>query len=1292
MKYLAALRTLMQLDGGRGNLVIALLVVALSNVVVTLVTLVWLGQVGPNVLAISTLSSLIIVLPATSLVGAWRRRIAESYRHSLQFEIERTRSYLGEAIESARMLYWELDLTSGSFQFDHSKLEWLGMAEPATPMGIRDWMAQMHPEDHAPFTACLEAALLPESTGFDLDYRMRQASGDWGWLHTRAQVKARSPKGQPLLAVGGTISIDQRKRTESALRNSEALLRATLASTDEGILIIGTNGQVLSVNERFLELWRVPTELAATGRDELLLGHVLGQLCDPDSFMDQVRRLYGSDAEARDRLQFKDGRVFDRYTRTLAETGQYGRIWCFRDVTEQARSQSALADSEQKLRAILDNVDACIYLKDAEGRYLFANRATCELWQTSPQAVIGQTDAQFFDRQTAQAIQANDRLVFDTGEKLCTEEQNQLRQTGQNIAYLSTKLPLRKDDGSIYALCGISTNVTTIKDLNRRLEEGNRFQTALMAAIPIPIFYRDRRGRDLGANLAYEQFMGRQRLVPGGESVQACGHDDPSKAERERDMHLMQRGGFEVYESEVEDATGAVHDVVFHKACFLDEAGQVSGLIGAIVDITDRKRSEGAVRESEQRAQSLYTLLRMVADNVPDLIWAKGLNRNFLFANKAMCEQLLMASDTDEPVGKTDRYFYLREQTRHADDPHWFTYGEVSQDSDDLTLQRGLASRFEESGNVQGQLRYFDTRKAPLVSERGEIIGVVGAAREVTAEREIRENLQVSAMVLANSSEALLLCDAGNRIVAVNPAFTHMTGYSFEEVAGKDPKLLASGQQNQDFYRSMWERIHATGKWQGEVWNRRKNGELFAEWLTINTLYLDDGSVHRRVALFSDITEKKRSEELVWTQANFDALTGLPNRRMFLDRLAQELKKAHRGGLKLALMFLDLDHFKEINDVLGHNEGDVLLAEAARRIAACMRESDTVARVGGDEFTVILSDQTDTGGVDRIANDILVALAQPFMLGAQQAFVSVSIGITIYPDDAVTQDELLKNADQAMYVSKGAGRNRFSYFTRAMQDAAQHRLHLMSDLRGALALNQFELHYQPIVDLCSGGIHKAEALLRWTHPTRGPVGPSEFIGLAEESGLIHDIGLWVLAQATRQAQRWRAHCDPSFQVSVNLSPVQLQSGARQLPWRSMLEDARLMGDALVLEITEGVLLDQSPRVVEELRALRAAGVEVAIDDFGTGYSAMSYLRHLDINYLKIDKSFVCNLAVDSSDFAMCEAIVVMAHKLGLKVVAEGVEGADQRDLLRGMGCDFAQGYCFAEALAPDEFERRFLSA
>jgi diguanylate cyclase (GGDEF)-like protein/PAS domain S-box-containing protein len=457
--------------------------------------------------------------------------------------------------------------------------------------------------------------------------------------------------------------------------------------------------------------------------------------------------------------------------------------------------------------------------------------------------------------------------------------------------------------------------------------------------------------------------------------------------------------------------------------------------------------------------------------------------------------------------------------------------------------------------------------------------------------------------------------------------------------------------------------------------------------VSVNTIETEAGSHPHHLCMIEDVTAKKQSEALIWQQANFDALTQLPNRRMFLDRLAHDMLKSQRDKSRIAVLFIDLDHFKEVNDTLGHQQGDVLLIDAAQRISACVRKSDTVARLGGDEFTVILAELDETDHVERIAQDILNRLLLPFDLGQEQAFVSASIGITLYPDDALEIDDLLKHADQAMYAAKGAGRNRYSYFTPTLQVAALNRMRLTNDLRGALKGQQFELYFQPIVHLASGAIHKAEALIRWNHPQRGLVSPLEFIPLAESSGLIIDIGEWVFRESARWVQRWRQQHYAEFQVSLNQSPLEFQrEGSAYQDWLRYLQSLALPGQSLVVEITEGLLLDASSAVSNRLLQLRDAGIQVALDDFGTGYSSLSYLKKFDIDYLKIDRSFTRNLAPNSSDMALSEAIIVMAHKLGLKVIAEGVETPEQRDLLAAAGCDYGQGYLFARPMPATQFD------
>jgi diguanylate cyclase (GGDEF)-like protein len=440
-------------------------------------------------------------------------------------------------------------------------------------------------------------------------------------------------------------------------------------------------------------------------------------------------------------------------------------------------------------------------------------------------------------------------------------------------------------------------------------------------------------------------------------------------------------------------------------------------------------------------------------------------------------------------------------------------------------------------------------------------------------------------------------------------------------------------------------------------------------------------------ALSREVRDRRLVEQAL-REVNVDRLTGLANRNVFQDRLEFDIKRSQRSGLPLALLFIDLDHFKEINDTRGHEAGDLLLKAVGQRLRGHVRQSDTVARLGGDEFTITLAELHDIELVTDIAQKLCNDLARPFMVGEEAAYISASIGITIYPRDAASAGELLRNADQAMYRSKERGRNRFTYFEPSMQDAAQNRMAISNDLRRAVDEGQLEVYYQPIVDLVNGKIRKAEALLRWRHPERGDISPDEFIPIAEHTGLISSIGNWVFDAALAQARDWRTH-DPHLTINVNVSPLQFYEGDGE-HCRKWL-GAGKPGEApavpeMGLEITEGLLLSSDTEVLKQLLAFQQAGIQISLDDFGTGYSSLSYLRRFALDFIKIDKSFVYNLEYDAANVALCEAIIVMAHKLGLRVVAEGVETRQQAELLRRAGCDFGQGYLFGHAMPAPEFE------
>jgi diguanylate cyclase (GGDEF)-like protein/PAS domain S-box-containing protein len=547
--------------------------------------------------------------------------------------------------------------------------------------------------------------------------------------------------------------------------------------------------------------------------------------------------------------------------------------------------------------------------------------------------------------------------------------------------------------------------------------------------------------------------------------------------------------------------------------------------------------------------------------------------------------------------------------------------------------------------------------------------------------------------IIETALDAIVQMDEEGIITGWNMRATATFGWSREEAIGQKLHQLIVPTQYRKAHVQGLKRFLASGRrhhlsTRVELTGLHRDGHEFPIELAVTSVKVADR--HEFSGFISDISERKKAEDMIWKQANFDTLTKLPNRRMFLDRLKLETKKAHRAGLIMALLFIDMDNFKEVNDTLGHDMGDLLLVEAAQRISDCVRESDTVARLGGDEFTVILSELDDISNIDRITGNILQKLAQTFLLQQEKVYLSASIGITLYPEDATNVEELLKSADQAMYAAKDAGRNRFSYFTPSMQEMAQTRLQLARDLRIAVSAGQFTIHYQPILNLSTGRIEKAEALVRWQHPEQGLISPARFIPVAEETGLIVEIGDWVFREATRQLKHWMSlNSNLSLRISVNMSPVQFRNAAGSVikTWFDYLQTLGLPEHSVILEITEGLLLDTSAAITDKLRAFHDAGIQISIDDFGTGYSSLSYLKKFEIDYLKIDQSFVRDLTTDPSDMALSEAIIIMAHKLDLEVVAEGVETEAQHRLLAGADCDYGQGYLFAKPLQAEEFEQ-----
>jgi diguanylate cyclase (GGDEF)-like protein/PAS domain S-box-containing protein len=544
--------------------------------------------------------------------------------------------------------------------------------------------------------------------------------------------------------------------------------------------------------------------------------------------------------------------------------------------------------------------------------------------------------------------------------------------------------------------------------------------------------------------------------------------------------------------------------------------------------------------------------------------------------------------------------------------------------------------------------------------------------------------MQLASTVFEVSSDAIMITDARTLIIAVNKAFCEITGYREEEAIGQTPAILSSGKHDADFYRDMWKRLKETGHWSGEIWNRRKNGEIYVEWLTLNTVKNNRGETSHYVAIFADITEHKQAEEHVHHLAHYDALTDLPNRTLFNDRLGQALIKAQRNHGRAAVMFLDLDRFKVINDTLGHSIGDLLLQEVAARLTGCVREGDTVSRLGGDEFVILLPEFRDAEDAYLVAQKLLAAAALPFELLGHELHISASIGISFYPDDGASAEVLMKNADVAMYRAKEMGRNNYQFYRADMNARSFERLAMETSMRRALEREQFELYYQPRYALPDGKIVGVEALIRWHHPDLGLVSPAQFIPLAEETGLILPIGEWVLRAAATQGKVWQQAGLPPLFMAVNVSARQFRQTDFAGKVGQILQDTGFDPCWLELELTETTLMNHAEENVESLGKLKAMGIRIAIDDFGTGYSSLSYLKRLPVDILKIDRSFVSDMTVSLDDAAIVEAIIAMARSLGVYVVAEGVETAEQSKFLQARKCDGMQGYYFSKPLPVDQ--------
>ncbi|SFC69049.1 EAL domain-containing protein [Pseudoalteromonas denitrificans] len=563
---------------------------------------------------------------------------------------------------------------------------------------------------------------------------------------------------------------------------------------------------------------------------------------------------------------------------------------------------------------------------------------------------------------------------------------------------------------------------------------------------------------------------------------------------------------------------------------------------------------------------------------------------------------------------------------------------------------------------------------------------VVLEQRDIALKKS-QKNLYLAKKIINASLDGIMITDSAGTILQVNPAFTSLTGYEAQEVMGQNPNILSSGKHDEQFYDKMWEVLRRERVWQGEIYNKKKSGELFLEWLTIIEIRENEDEELLYAAIFSDITERKKAEKRITALAYFDELTHLPNRRLFSDRLEMALATANRDQQKLVVMFLDLDHFKQVNDTLGHSIGDLLLQQVGMRLQTYVKAGDTLARLGGDEFTLLLTEVDDVNEILIYATQLISSLEQPFNIQDHEISITTSIGAAVYPDDGLDSDTLLKHADVAMYRSKELGRNSFQLYKPAMNARSLERMVMESKLNKALRNNAFELFYQPKIDASNFKVVGVEALIRWQDIDLGTISPGSFIPLAEELGLIIDLDIWVLNQACKQIKHWLDDGVQFGKVSINISALHLTKGNLVFAVRNALNLWCIPAQLLEIEVTETSFISSMSEAKKVLNALKALDVNIALDDFGTGYSALSYLTQLPIDTLKIDASFIAKIPDEYGNSQIVKAIVALAQSLGLELVAEGVEKEKQLKFLQEIGCNIIQGYFFSKALAASELNQ-----
>jgi diguanylate cyclase (GGDEF)-like protein/PAS domain S-box-containing protein len=965
------------------------------------------------------------------------------------------------------------------------------------------------------------------------------------------------------------------------------------------------------------------------------------------------------------------------YILTLSIVGMALAVY----ITERKQVEIALQESESRFRNLLQDIPSvAVQSYGSEGVLHYWNKASEHLYGYSKTEAIGKDIIKLLlpiDKRDSyqQAMQQ----MFVTAQAMPTLELSLLHKNGSRVDIFAYHAYIHTRGQQPEVFC-IAIDISKIKQMEEKLRASESRLRSIIDVSPVPMALSDQQQRIIFLNPAFEQMLGYSMddlHIMDDWWLQAYPDSDYREFAQTSwhtafETALYDKKSTPPLEFNITCKSGDVKTMLISGAAI--EKTLHSIYLTVFYDITEHKYNAEVVIRSEALLRKKDGYQRALLDNFPFTVWFKDTSSRFLAVNQALAEALGV-NDPEQLVGKSDFDFYPPELAEHHR-------------RDDFTVLSSRQKKMleEKHLDLMGVSRWFETYKAPVIDTNGELLGTVGFERDITERKNNETDLRIAATAF-ESQDGMFITDADRLILRVNRAFTSITGYTAAEVVGQTPMLFNSYHQDDSFYAELWDCIFDVGAWQGEIWTQRKNGDTYLAWLMVTPVKDKNATITHYVTAITDITVRKEAEEQIKQFAFYDSLTRLPNRRKLLERLDHCIAVGMRENSQFALLMLDLDRFKAVNDNFGHLTGDELLQQVAERISRRLRSTDMVARLGGDEFVVLLADISHKEDAARVADMIVMDLTTPFQLSQHDDIqISTSIGISLYPEHGDSSEMLMDNADVALYQAKNNGRGCFAYFSESLTLATRQRLQLETKLRNGLAQQELRVFYQPQMDMVTGKIVGAEALVRW-QTLNELLPPSYFIPVAEETALIIEIGAWVLYETCQQGRLWLEAGLPPIILSVNISAPQLQRSNMAVLIATVLEETGFPAAQLELEITENSLMENNnPEIVLDiLNNLHALGIRLAIDNFGTGFSSLAYLKRFPLNRLKIDKSFINTISQHQDNLEIASTIIAMGHSLGFEVLAEGVETQQQLAFLRDKGCNFYQGYIKSRPITAAEF-------